>query len=79
MLSNSGILADLETKLNHIPQDTRIPLTELILKYKSLFPDVSNSTKVLMHDMDVDNTSPVKQLPYWVNQIKLEKLRQKVQ
>ena len=43
-LSNSEILDDLETKLNHVPHDKRIPLMKLLLKYKSVFPDVPNRT-----------------------------------
>ena len=72
-LSNSEILNDLETKLNHVPQDKRIPLVKLLLKYKSVFPDVRNRTNVLMYD--VDNAHPIKQHPYRVNPIKLEKIK----
>ena len=78
-LSNSEILKDLETKLNHVPQDKRISLINLLLKYKSVFPDVPNRTNVLMHDVDVGNACPIKQHPYRVNPIKLEKLKQEVQ
>ena len=60
-LSNSGILYDLETKLNHVPPDKRVPLIELLLKYKSVFPDTPNRTNVLMHDVDVGNARLVKQ------------------
>ena len=78
-LSNSEILNDLKTKLNHVPQDKTIPLIELLLKYESVFPDVPNRTNVLMHDVDVGNAHPIKQHPYRVNPIKLEKLMQEVQ
>ena len=70
------ILDDLETKLNHVPQDKRIPLIKLLLKYKSVFPDVSNKTNILMHDVDVGNACPIKKHPYQVIPIKLEKLNQ---
>ena len=78
-LNNSEILSDLETKLNHVLPDKRIPLIELLLKYKSVFPDVPNRTNVLMHDLDVGSVCAIKQHLYWVNPIKLEKLRQEVQ
>ena len=78
-LTNSEILSDLDTKLSHVPPDKRVSLVELLLKYKSVFPNVPNKTNVLMHDVDVGNAGPVKQHPYRVNPIKLEKLRQEVQ
>ena len=78
-LNNSEILSDLETKLNHVPPDKRIPLIELLFKYKSVFPYVPNRTNVHKHDVDVGNARPIKQHLYWVNPIKLKKLRQEVQ
>ena len=68
-----------ESELNHVPHDKRIPLIKLLLKYKSVFPDIPNRTSILMHDVDVGNAHPIKQHPYRVNPIKLEKLRQEVQ
>ena len=59
-LSNSKILAELETKLNHVHPDKRIPLIELLLKYKLVFLDIPNRRNVLMHDVDVGNANPVK-------------------
>ena len=77
--SYSEILDDLETKLNYVPPDKRMTLIKLLLKYKSVFPDVPNRTNVLMHDVDVGNTYPIKRHPYQVNPIKLEKFSQEVQ
>ena len=36
-LSNSEILSDVETKLNHVSPDKRIPLIELLLKISQYF------------------------------------------
>ena len=66
-LSNSKILSDLETRLNHVPPYKRIPLTELLLKYKSVFPDNPNRNNVLKHNVDVGTacqTTPVLGKPY---------------
>ena len=73
-LSNSEIL-----DLSHIRPDKRLSLIELLLKYISVFSDAPNRTNVIMHDVDVGNTRPIKQHPYQVNPIKLKKLRQEVQ
>ena len=78
-VSNSESLDDLETKMHHVPPEKRVSLIELYLNYKSVFPDGPNSTNILMHDVDVGNARPIKQHPYWVNPIRLEKLRQEVQ
>ena len=72
-LSNFEILSDLETKINHVLPDKRIPLVDLLLKYKSVFPDVPNRTNVLKHDVDVGNACPIRQHPYQVNPTKLKK------
>ena len=77
-LSNSDILSDLETKLNCVPSDKRIPLIELLLKYNPYFQMSLTKTNVLKHDVDVGNAHLIKQHPYRVNHIKLEKLRQEV-
>ena len=61
-LSNPEILDDFENKLNHVPSDKRIPFTELLLKYKSVFPDVPNRTNILIHDVDVGNVRPIKNI-----------------
>ena len=76
---SSEIFDDLETKLNHVPLDKRVPLIELLLKYKSVFPDPNNRANVLMRVVDVGNARMIKQHPYRVKPIKLEKLRQDVQ
>ena len=54
-------------------------LIELLLKYKSVFPEVPNRTHVLMQYVYVGNAHLIKQHPYRVNPIKHEKLWKKVQ
>ena len=79
-MSKSEILDDLETKLSHVPPDKRVSLIELLLMYKSVFPDAPNRTNILMHDVDDGSAMhPIKHHPYRVNPIKLKKLRQEVQ
>ena len=78
-LSNSEIVDDSETKLSHAPTNKRVSLIELLLKYKSVFPGSPNRTNVLVHDVNVGNTRPIKQHLYRVSPIKLQKLRQEVQ
>ena len=75
MFSNSEILTDLETKLNHVCPHKRTPLIELLLKYKKLFSDVSNRTDVLMHDVDFGNACLIKQHPYHVYPNKLQNIK----
>ena len=45
-------------------------VVKLITKYKSLFPDVPGRTTAVHLDIDVGNSSPIKQHPYRVNLVK---------
>ena len=47
-LSNSEILDDLLTKLSHVPSDKRVPLIELLLKYKTVQSYIALTTEKLM-------------------------------
>lgn len=39
-------------------------MTELLLKYKNLFPDLPKRTHVATHDVDVGDAPLIKQHPY---------------
>ena len=72
---SSEILADVETNLGtNSPPDKRIWFLKLLLKYKSMFQNVT--TNVHMSDLSVADPSPVKEHLYHVTLMKLEKLRQ---
>ena len=69
-LCNSMILANLDTKLEHLSEKERHELSTLLYKYKEIFPDVPNRTNVLCHDVDVGNANPIKQHAYRVSPVK---------
>ena len=71
-LNNSDILLNLDRKLEHLDLSKKAELSEMILKYTGLFPDVPSKTNLVPHDVDVGNAMPVKQHPYRVNPLKLE-------
>ena len=73
-VSNSDILANLDTKLSHLNAPERDQLTNLIHEYKQIFPDVPNKTNVLCHDVDVGEATPIKQHPYRVNPVKAKQM-----
>ena len=77
-LNNSDILLNLDRKLEHLDLSKKVELSEMILKYIGLFPDVPSKTNLVQHDVDVGNAMPVKQHPYRVNPLKLEQMRKEI-
>ena len=66
-LSNSEILKNLGTKLNHLTKE-----------FKQVFSDVPKCTTCVCHDVKVGEANPIKQRPYRINPIKLEQMRKKI-
>ncbi len=66
-LQNSEMLTKLDSHLVHLPNAQRADIVELILSHKLLFSDVTSCTTVLKHDIDVGDSSPIKQHAYRVN------------
>ncbi len=66
--SNSAILSTLPNYLSYLSDKHRNDIIKLINKYRSLF-NVSTQTNVLVHDIDVGQSTPIKQHAYRVNQV----------
>ena len=77
-LQNSQILNDLSTKLSHLPSAQRKELAEVINQYSKVFCDVPNKTNLKEHDLDVGDSTPIKQHPYRVSPTKKELLDKEV-
>ena len=78
-LQNSQILNDLSTKLSHLPSVQRKELAEVITQYREVFPDVPSKTNLIEHDVDVEDSAPIKQHPYRVSPMKKELFDKEVQ
>ena len=76
--NNSDILLNLDRKLEHCLSN-KAELSEMILKYTGLFPDVPSKTNLVQHDVDVGDARPVKQHPYRVNPLKLKQVRKEIE
>ena len=63
-LQNSDILKDFNQKLSHLDPVQRNELKQLIHEYEHLFPDIPTRTDTIYHDVDVEDSQPVKQHPY---------------
>ena len=77
-LTNSEVIANLDTKLGHLDKSKQVELTNLIHKFDNLFSDVPTKTNVVYHDIDVDGATPIKQHPYRLNPEKAKILKQEV-
>ena len=78
-LHNSYVLHHLHSKLNHLQQNEQETLSNLIIQYNHLFPDVPSRTSKIFHDVDVGNASPVKQVAYRTNPSKLAVMHAEVE
>ena len=76
--NNSAALANLKSKLGHLPENESSELECLILEYAQLFPDTPTQTKVICHDVNVGSAEPIKQHAYRVNPQKREQLQLEV-
>ena len=53
-------------------------MKQLIYEYKHLFPDIPTRTHKIYHDVDVGDTTPIKQHPYRTNPVKHEYLPKEI-
>lgn len=79
VLENSAVLGNLADKIGHLELEKKKKLEEIIEKYESLFPDTPRKTNVVVHDVEVEDATPIKQHPYRVNPKKREIMRKEVQ
>ena len=78
-LQNSDILKDLDQKLSHLDPVQRKELKQLIHQYEHLFPDIPTRTDKIYHDVNVEDSQPVKQHPYRMNPTKQKYLKEEIQ
>ena len=78
-LQNSDILKDLDQKLSHLDPVQRNELKQLIHEYEHFFLDIPTRTDKLYHDVNVEDSQPVKQHPYKMNPTKQKYLKEEIQ
>ena len=77
-LQNSDILKDLDQKLSHLDPVQRKELKQLVHEYEHLFPDIPTRTDKIYHDVNVEDSQPVKQHPYRMNPTKQRYLKEEI-
>ena len=78
-LKNSDILSNLNSKLAHLPAQQQEDVRDLLQQYEHLFGDIPSRTDKLFHDVDIGESSAVKQHPYRLNPEKQRYLESEVQ
>ncbi|XP_057704204.1 retrovirus-related Pol polyprotein from transposon 412 isoform X2 [Corythoichthys intestinalis] len=78
-LQNSEVLMNLEVYLAHLSSPARSDICNLIHRYSRLFQDIPSQTKVLEHDIDVEDHKPIKQHAYRVNPTKRAMMEKEMQ
>ncbi len=76
--SNSAILSTLQNYLSYLSEKYRNDIIEFINKYPSLFNDVPTQINRTVHDIDVGQSTPIKQHAYRVNPCKRQAVRDEV-
>ena len=77
-LRSSDVLLNLEQNLQHLPEQEKTLIKELLGEFAALFPDVPGKTVLAFHNVDNGNALPVKQHPYRINLVKLMYMRSKI-
>ena len=78
-LHNSDVHLNLDRKLNHLPEEERAVIKQIVKEFVDMFPDIPGRTIAGHHDVEVGDAYPIKQHPYWMNPIKLTGIRQEVE
>nr|XP_045620850.1 collectin-12-like [Procambarus clarkii] len=78
-LSYTESLTHLEEKLRHLDKGKRRELVALVRKNQSLFTDVPQRPKSVVHDVDVGGSKPIKQNAYRLSPEKRKIMRQEVE
>lgn len=78
-LTNSEMLKNLNSHLTYLSDSQRQDIIHLIQKFPNLFSDTPTQTSVIKHDINIQNSSPIKQHPYRVNAHKRAIMRKEVE
>ena len=78
-LQNSLVLNDLDTHLSHLKDEQRNDVKNLISDSSKLFADSPSVTDWITHDVDVQDSPPIKQRPYRENPEKKEKIKKEIE
>lgn len=77
-LKNSNVLQNLESKLSHLSKSQSQKVEQLLHETEHFFPDIPNITYKIYHDVDVGDTTPLKQDPYRLNLTKQKCLHEEI-
>ncbi|XP_062420777.1 uncharacterized protein LOC134132778 isoform X2 [Pungitius pungitius] len=80
-LPNSEAIAQLPSRLLHLPVEHRQGVIDLVEKCRAtgVFSDVPTTTTLVKHDIELTDPRPIKQHPYRANQTKRELMKGEVQ
>lgn len=78
-LLNSEILKDLPSLMTHLSDSQKQDIIQLIGDFSVLFNDVPTQTSVLQHDINVNDSLPVKQHAYRANMYKRAVMKEEVE
>ena len=77
-LSNSDALHNINRKLEHLSPAQAEGIKRLLKEHQDLFGDVPRLCPLLPHDVEVQETAPIRQAPYHLSTQKRDFLRKEV-
>ncbi|XP_041467752.1 uncharacterized protein LOC121418114 [Lytechinus variegatus] len=77
-LKNSEVLTHINNKLTHLSEERR-NVKELLNEYPQLFADIPSCTDVVEHNVDMEDTAPIKQAPYRANPVIMKNLEKEIE
>ncbi len=77
-LTNTQALKQLDAKLAHLPANQRSELSQLIRGFPSLFQDTPSMTNAMVHDIELEDSQPIRQSAYRMNPKKAAILQQEL-
>ena len=77
-LENSDILRNLNNKLSHLEPSQQEELKQWIHEYEHVFPDIPTRTDKIYRDVIVEDSKPIKLIPYRMNPLKQKYVQDEV-
>ena len=75
---NSEIMNDLDKFLSHLDEEKMSDIKQVMKSSSSIFGDTPSVTNLIEHDIEIQDSRPIKQRPYRANPVKQEQIKKEI-
>ena len=75
---NSEIMNDLDQFLSHLDDEKKSDIKQLMKNSSNIFGDTPSVTNLIEHDIEIQESRPIKQRPYRADPIKQEQIKKEI-